>query len=236
MAACAREVAGAGAAMLHLHVREADGGHSLDPGLYREWTSEIRQAVGGALVVQITSEAAGLYAPEEQMRSLRQAGAEAVSVALREIMPRDDDREAERFYAWLWESGAIVQHILYSPAEHRRFCALAGCGTFGRGPHFVLFVLGREAEAGPIALAGFLAPPPDEHWMVCAFGRGERAAVTAAAGLGGHVRVGFENSLQRPDGSVLAGNGESVAAMAEAARLIGRPLMGAAQMRATFAR
>ena len=84
----------------------------------------------------------------------------------------------------------------------------------------VLYVLGRFAltrTALPRDLLPFLAPeaPRFQAWSVCAFGRRETACVTAAALLGGHARVGFENNLALPNGERAASNAE----------LVGRPPM-----------
>ena len=65
-AAACRE---AGAALLHLHVRDPDGRHSLDAGAYREAIEAVRHAVGDDLVIQVTSESGGRYAADEQMVS-----------------------------------------------------------------------------------------------------------------------------------------------------------------------
>ena len=61
----------AGAAMIHIHVRDAQGEHLLDADAYRAATAAIRATVGDGLVIQITSEALGKYSAEEQ-RALRQ--------------------------------------------------------------------------------------------------------------------------------------------------------------------
>jgi 3-keto-5-aminohexanoate cleavage enzyme len=45
---------------------------------------------------------------------------------------------------------------------------------------------------------------------VCAFGRREAACVVAAALLGGHIRVGFENNLLLPDGTLAGSNADLV--------------------------
>jgi len=42
--------------------------------------------------------------------------------------------------------------------------------------------------------------------MVCAFGAQETACVTTAALLGAYARVGFENNLFLPDGTLASGN------------------------------
>jgi 3-keto-5-aminohexanoate cleavage enzyme len=51
----------AGAAMIHAHVRNADGSHLLDADAYRDAIAAIRTAVGDKLVIQITSEAVDKY-------------------------------------------------------------------------------------------------------------------------------------------------------------------------------
>ena len=53
-----------------------------------------------------------------------------------------------------------------------------------------------------------------------------------AAALGGHVRVGFENNLFLPDGATAPDNAALVRLAARGARLIGRPLASADDLRA----
>ena len=88
--------------VLHLHVRDRDGGHSLDPDIYREALSAIEGAVGSQLIVQVTSESVGLYQQDEQMEMVRSLRPEAVSLALRELCPPDSSElKAARFYEFL---------------------------------------------------------------------------------------------------------------------------------------
>jgi uncharacterized protein (DUF849 family) len=63
--------------------------------------------------------------------------------------------------------------------------------------------------------------PRFHPWSVCAFGRRETACVTAAALLGGHVRVGFENNVALPNGDRAASNAELVEAAARALGAVG---------------
>src|SRR5512140_78338 len=67
LAACAQECLAAGASMLHLHVRDSQGAHSLDPDLYENAITAIRQRVGDDLILQVTTETAGIYAPHDQI-------------------------------------------------------------------------------------------------------------------------------------------------------------------------
>lgn len=81
LATCAEDVLAAGASLLHVHVRDDRGGHTLDAGRYREATNAIRKRVGEALVVQVTTEACGIYSSDEQMAMVRELRPEAVSLA-----------------------------------------------------------------------------------------------------------------------------------------------------------
>jgi len=94
----------------------------------------------------------------------------------------------------------------------------------------VLYVLGRYTPGQtslPRDLLTFLAPemPVFAHWSVCAFGRHESACVTAAALAGGHVRVGFENNLRLPDGTLSGSNADLVRAVTAALRPLSIPLI-----------
>ena len=83
LARAAAECLERGASMIHLHVRDATGGHCLDPDAYRAATARICQEVGDRLVIQITSESLGLFTPSEQKAAVLEANPEAVSLALR---------------------------------------------------------------------------------------------------------------------------------------------------------
>jgi 3-keto-5-aminohexanoate cleavage enzyme len=65
--------------------------------------------------------------------------------------------------------------------------------------------------------------PPDSTWTVAGIGRAELPLATAAIAMGGHVRVGIEDNLQLPDGT-LATNAQLVEKVAAIARLMGREI------------
>jgi 3-keto-5-aminohexanoate cleavage enzyme len=70
---------------------------------------------------------------------------------------------------------------------------------------------------------------------MCAFGAGEHACAAAAAALGGHVRVGFENNLLLKTGEVARDNAQLVEQVVDVASALGRPLATAQQARDGFA-
>lgn len=242
LAAEARHCLDAGAAMLHLHIRDAQGRHSLDVEGYREALRVVRAAVGSSMVLQVTSEAARVYAPQAQMAMVRELQPEAVSVGLREIdQPDIGESGLADFFGWLACNHVMTQVIVYDVADLLRWQALRTRGVVRDAPWSLLFVLGRYSAgqtSSPHDLLPFVqahaASGHGEPWSMCAFGAGEHACAVTAAALGGHVRVGFENNLLRKDGTVAAGNADLVAQAADAARCLGRPLATAQQMRDAF--
>lgn len=244
IAETARACRDAGAAMIHLHVRDSGQSHSLDPGLYRQATAAIREAVGDDLIVQATSEAAGLYQAPAQLAAMRELAPEAVSMGLREFVPDDTDGEAvDAFAAFLAFAEAqqmLVQHILYDDTDVARFIRLRAGGYIPAGRVHALFVLGRysrdqqsaPADLDPFVTAMQKAPDhADWLWAVCAFGAQEAACAARALELSGHARVGFENNLLLADGSTAPDNASLVAQAAAAAATLKRPLADAAAAR-----
>jgi 3-keto-5-aminohexanoate cleavage enzyme len=227
----AERCADAGAALLHLHVRDADGKHSLAADTYRNAIDAIRRRVGERLILQITTESCGIFGVEAQMESVLAVKPQAASFALREfVAASDDESRARDFFAAVRELGILPQFILYEPAEIDRLRELMTTRVIPFPAPSVLFVLGRYAagpSSEPASLVPFLARWGDrEAWTVATFGASELRVAAAAIALGGHVRVGFENNLQRPDGSYLASTAEQVTAVAALARHLHRPIHG----------
>ncbi len=226
LAECAADSLEAGASMLHLHVRDADGRHSLEADRYRAAIDAIRDRVGDRLLLQVTTEAGGRYGPAEQMAHARALAPEALSLAVRELW-RDEALadEAAAFLAELHERGALVQYIVYDAADLARFMQLHAEGRVPQRTPHVLFVLGsyaeqragRPGELPPLAAA----LPAGWPWSVCAFGPAELRCVVTAALLGGHARVGFENNLRRESGAPADDNPALVAACRRALAALG---------------
>jgi uncharacterized protein (DUF849 family) len=215
LAQCAADVLAAGASMLHLHVRDAAGRHSLEADDYRAAIEAIRERVGDDLLIQVTTEAGGRYGPAEQMRHARALAPQALSLAVRELWSDPAQAaEAAAFVAELAARKALVQYIVYGADDLARFLCLHADGTIPQRTPHVLFVLGayveqragRPAELLPLAAA----LPSDWPWSVCAFGAAELRCVVSGALLGGHVRVGFENNIRGVSGADAFDNAQTV--------------------------
>lgn len=230
VAATAAACRATGADGIHLHARDGRGEHTLSPVVYASYMQAVRRAAGDGFFLQVTTEAAGRYAPAEQMAAIRglPLRPDGVSLALRELLPEGADPAAfQDFIAWLLDAGIEPQLILYAPEEVRRFHRLKSAGVVPAGLEQVLFVLGRYREPGqvvePRALLNYLAAhAPETPWMVCAFGAEETACLVTAAALGGDLRVGFENALRHGDGRPARDNAERVAEVVGLVDRLGR--------------
>jgi 3-keto-5-aminohexanoate cleavage enzyme len=245
LANCAAACRDAGASMVHLHVRKADGSHSLAAEDYRPAITALRQIVGDSLVIQLSSEAVGIYGPSEQMALVRELRPEAVSLALREILPNQAaEPEGAKFLAWAHREHIVAQYILYSAEDATRYAELRQRGIVPAGRHWVLFVLGRYAAGQQSSLADLLPilaawqtagqVTQDVRWAMCAFGSREIECALGAAALGGDVRLGFENNVQLPDGRIARDNAELLTCFADFAARLGHPLADAALLRSFF--
>ena len=159
--------------MIHTHVRDRDGGHLLDatPIARRRKRYATRWASGWS--IQITSEAVGRYKPAEQMAVVRAARPEAVSLALRELVPDAAHETAfAQFLSWLKSERIAPQIILYAPEEASALAAMQQRGLVPFDDIPVLYVLGRYTP-------GQVSQPAD----LLAVSRAGPAALRALDGL-----------------------------------------------------
>ena len=228
--------------MIHLHVRDAAGGHTLDADAYNAAIAAVRAEVGERIIIQVTSEAVGIYEPEEQMAMVRAVKPEAVSLAIREICPPGcEEHVVADFLAWVATERIMPQYIMFSAAEVEQFISLRDRGVVPDEHPFVLFVLGRytkDQQSSPRDLLPFLHASDGMplEWSMCAFGAQEARCALSAVALDGHCRVGFENNLHLADGSVAPNNSALVAQVRDGAALMCRPIADANAARSLLGR
>jgi uncharacterized protein (DUF849 family) len=215
----------AGASALHAHVRGDNGEHLLDAGRYRELIAEMSRRVPDMLL-QITSEAIGIYAPEQQVDCIKAVKPRMASMVLREISSDFQRPEfAQRFFAWCDEQQVHIQHILFSADETRQFFDYRDRGIIPAEHRCLLFVLGRYSagmQSSPADLEPFLEHDLEElDWFTCAFGRREQDCVLAAIRAGGNARIGFENNLYLPDGSLAGSTAALVESLVAEMKILG---------------
>jgi 3-keto-5-aminohexanoate cleavage enzyme len=225
----------AGATVLHAHVRGRQDEHLLDSGLYQELIAEMKHQAPDMLV-QITTEAVGIYTPEQQVACVQSVIPEMASVSLKEMTSDYSNLDfARRFYNWTVEAGVHIQHILYSAEELNQFLTLKHNIVIPDSHHCVLFVLGRYAvdfQSNPVDLDPFIASDlAGLDWFVCAFGAKEQACVSAGISQGGHARIGFENNLQLPNGELAGSSAELVTKLSQSIQASQRTIASGEQAR-----
>ncbi|MCB2082184.1 MAG: 3-keto-5-aminohexanoate cleavage protein [Hyphomicrobiales bacterium] len=246
----ARACRDAGAALIHLHIRDAAQKHTLDVPTYRAATGSVRQQCGEDFIVQVTSEAVEIYTAPEQMQMVLELQPEAVSLAIREIIPEPAmEKPATAFLKQIHAMGIHPQYILYSPEEVAYFGKLRKAGLIPGERIFVLFVLGKKTGNPEAAVDPSLswARPEDldpflecfdahltlseTEWAVCAFGGKELECMEYTAKCGGHVRIGFENNHLMADGSIAPNNAALITQFVGKVRGGNRPIATAAEAR-----
>ncbi|MGB0901494.1 3-keto-5-aminohexanoate cleavage protein [Halocynthiibacter sp.] len=226
IAETARLCFAAGAGEIHLHVRDDDGRHSLDTGRYQDAMAAVAQSAPG-MAIQITTETAGIYDVTAQFNCLQQLTPAAASVSVRE-MARDEDT-ARRLYRFAHEAGTKLQHILYNKDDIAQLAHWMDQGVVPSDMGTAIFVLGQyipAVHATPADLDVFLTASHalDLDWTICAFGPNELACARAALQTGGNLRVGFENNLHLPDGTLARDNAELVSLAVKEGRALGLTL------------
>jgi 3-keto-5-aminohexanoate cleavage enzyme len=199
----------AGAAYFHFHLRGTSAQHLLDAKTCGKVLQQLRNAVGDRMLLQVTTESAGLYSPQEQMAFVDALDPAPISVAIREFLPVTEPA----FAAFLHRAasrGFWIQYIIYTVDELKHLTRLQADGIVPQVRPAVLFVLGSylEQRSGkPMDLIPFV-----QHviagwsWSVCSFGSLEHQCTMTAAALGGHIRVGFENNALLANGARAAKN------------------------------
>jgi len=225
----------AGASILHLHVRDADGGHSLDVGRYREAIAAVREV--SDLIVQPTTERVGKFQPDDMMAVQRGLHPEMITFNLNELLDPDDENQTARvrdFLAATAGVGTVPQYIVYSLEQLLQLLRWWEADWLPQTEPVILIVLGRYSGSisRPSDILAYLPHIPERwRWGVCAFGAPELACVTQAALAGGHCRVGFENNMTTASGEPLRDNADQVSRLAGVLTELGLPLLGAAAVR-----
>ncbi len=244
LAETAADVLRGGARMLHLHVRDARGQHTLDAAAYRVAIEAIRARTGEDLFIQVTSESAGVYTAEQQRQAMyalsvddhgNGMSVDGMSIALREaIRTPADVNDAQKLFHHLHRQRVLIQYILYSNDDIARYNSLRAQEIIPPDQHSVLLVVGRYGEqpSTPDLLHQMIdALDASIHWMVCAFGQHEFDCLVEAVQLGGHVRIGFENSLRLKSGQVANSNHQLITQLVESGNPNKRPLADIHQAR-----
>lgn len=225
----------AGAAVVHIHVRDpATGRPSMDVELYRDVVERIR-AENRALLINLTTGPGGRFVPGEPDPRVAGPGTTLLPPLERvrhiELLKPDicsldlntmnsggqvviNTPKNVRIMAQAMRAAGVLPELeIFDSGDMHLALDLIADGTL-QGPGLWTFVLGVKYgfSAGPDTLAyarGLL--PPGAVWSAFGIGRHEFPMVAQSWLLGGHVRVGLEDNIYLEKGVLAKSNAELVA-------------------------
>ncbi|MBY0295541.1 MAG: 3-keto-5-aminohexanoate cleavage protein [Methylobacterium sp.] len=230
IAQSAIEAAQAGAAVVHIHVRDPETAKpSMDLALYREVVERIRER-DGDVILNLTTGAGGRYVPGEPDPA--QAGP-GTSLASPEVRTRHVTALRPEICTLDVATMNFGEHTFLNTPAHLRAMA-ARIAEAGTRPEIEVFDLGQIELAKHLIAEGHLARPPlfqlclgipwgapatpetllqmrdrlppDAVWSAFGIARAEFPMVALAATAGGHVRVGLEDNLYLSRGQLAPSN------------------------------
>lgn len=226
VAADAAAVREAGAAIYHLHVRDASGRPTMDVAAFSSALQAIRDACD--IIVQFTTGGA-IGDPEEARLAPLDLRPEMASLTTGTVNFGEEVfwnplPLVRRFYARMLELGVLPEFEIFEPgmiASADRLYGELGA-THHRHFDFVLGVPGAMPAWDDAV--GFLAAhlPEGSTWSATGIGRAHLPVTRAAIELGGHVRTGFEDVRYLEPGRLAASNAELIARVADMGRERGR--------------
>ncbi|MFP2962026.1 3-keto-5-aminohexanoate cleavage protein [Myxococcus sp. 1LA] len=229
----------AGAAMVHLHVRTADGKPSQDAELFRAAIRAIRKrtdvliqtSTGGAVGMTVDQRCGPLTLTGEDRPDMATLTTGTVNFG-EEVFwnPRPLVRDiAKRIRA----AGLRPELECFDVGmiDEARYLAKEGLVDLPAHFDFVLGVPGT-LQPRPEVLDFMIASLSEgSTWTVAGVGRHQLAYVDEAAKRGGNARVGLEDNIYVSKGVLAKGNWELVAEAAKRARAHGRELATPEQAR-----
>jgi 3-keto-5-aminohexanoate cleavage enzyme len=233
----ARRAWEAGAAVVHLHMREPDGRPSQSARLFDETIRRIRAetdlvvqtSTGGALGMSLDDRCQPLtLTPPPDMATLNAGSCnfgDDVFVNTRPMIREIARRIRER--------GIVPEIEVYEVGHLDTILDLAAAGDVELPAHFQ-FVMGvKGAIAARPAHLRYLVSnlPPGCTFTVAGVGRHQFPMAELAVELGGNVRVGLEDNIYLSRGVLAKGNAELVARAAEIVRAAGRAVATPAEAR-----
>ena len=236
IAIAAEECVRAGASIVHLHARQADGMPTQDRETYRQIIAAIRERCD--VIVQVSTGGAVGMTSAERLAPVTLAP-EMATLSMGTVNFGDDvfmnhPADMETFLHAIQAHGVKPEFEIFDTGMITTLNRWLKRGLL-QGPQHVDFVLGIPGGmAGtPQALMYMVEQlPPDATWTVAGIGSAQLPLGTLAILLGGHVRVGFEDNVYYRRGELASSNAQLVSRIARISQELNRPVATPAQARA----
>jgi len=228
----------AGAAVIHVHVRDADAAPTLDLGYVRAAIAAVREATD--LVVQVST--GGAVADSEAGRlGVLDSDPDAASLTCGTVNFGADVfmnrwELIEQLYLGMREREIVPEFELFDLGHVATMHRLLDRHGEPHGGHvhcdLVMGVPGGMPGTVQALLACVAALPVGATWSATGVGRATLPVMFGALAAGGHLRVGMEDTLTFSAGDAVRDNAQLVERAAAAAVLAQRPPMPVPEARA----
>ncbi|MEI2701257.1 MAG: 3-keto-5-aminohexanoate cleavage protein [Baekduia sp.] len=233
-AAEARRIVDEGGVHIHIHARDPENGHpSIEPAHFDAIHDAIRAEVGDAAIVNYSTGTIGVPV-EPRVAYLESRPPEVAALNMGSMnYAKYSARRKEFVFKMVFANpfeeiielleamnrlGIKPEHECFDLGHIGSLTPLIDMGVL-KTPLHVDFVMGVVGGIPPSArnlavmadnLADVGPTHPSHHWGVIGIGRQQWSLVGAALSLGGSIRVGLEDNLYLPDGSMATSNGDLV--------------------------
>ena len=232
LVATAQECEAAGAAMIHVHVRDADHRPTLDPAILRDTVVALREATD--LVVQLST-GGSVHDPLEDRLKVLDAEPDSCSITLGSTNFGDDVFLNPwpfvcELYQLSQERQVVPEFELFDLGQvHALNRLLDRYGPpFGGRVHCDLVMGvpgGMDGTADALVAAAAALPASVTSWSATGIGRSTLPVMLAALSKGAHLRVGMEDVLTLRKGVPVASNAQLVTRAVELAEAVDRKPM-----------
>ena len=246
----------AGAAQVHIHVRQPETGKpSMELDLYRDVVSRIRQR-NHELIINLTTGPGGRYIPSEDDPKVAAPGTtllppeqrvehiaairpDVCSLDLNTMNSGPDvvmntPKNVRRMAKVIREAGVKPELEIFDSGDIHLARDMIADGSL-EGPAMWTFVLGVKYGFAPTPETLIYARnllPANAFWSAFGIGRSEFPFVAQSWLLGGHVRVGMEDNIYLEKGVLAESNAQLVAKAKDILKSLGGEVATAREARA----
>lgn len=227
----------AGAAVIHVHVREDDGTPTQSKKRFKEVLDAIYKEIPDVLVIPSTGGAVGMSAEERlqptelfpEMATLDCGTCNFGDNVFENTIPM-----MREFGKRMLENNIKPEYECFEMGHLDTILRLAQKGQVPGAPmqfNFVLGVFGCTPATGENLAWLVRNIPEGSTWTATGIGRYQFPLAMAAIPMGGNVRVGFEDNLYLSKGVLAKSNGELVEKVVRLSRELGREIASPAEAR-----
>ena len=228
----AKSAVDAGAAIVHLHVREDDGTPTQSRDRFQECEEAIYKVCPNVILIPSTGGAVGM-SPEERLQSTdttpipEMATLDCGTCNFGDEIFDNTMPTMRAFGKRMMERGIKPEYECFEMGHLDTILTMARKGQVPGAPMQFNFVLGVPGcTPATVDNLCWLVKniPAGSTWTSTGIGRHAFTLAAPTIVMGGNVRVGFEDNLYLERGVLAKSNGELVDKVVRMAKLLGRPI------------